>query len=307
MQADVVGGAQHRVDLVGRQVAVAERQHLFQQRLAVSHRTGRAAGEQFQRDVVGGGSFGVDDLTQSADDFVDFDGREIEPLAPRQHRDRQLFGVRRTEDEFDVLGRFFQRFQQRVEGRPGQHVDFVDDVDLVPRPARSHADVGSQRSDFVDAAVGRAVDLDHVDVFSRIDGLGNVGRVVGAGRRAGGIVERLGKDPRRAGLADSASSREQVRMTDAVGLDRVFQRSPDVFLADQFIESPRAIPPGDDNVVTVIGFGLRHTDRAYGRGLRTRANADGGERTWARIDVSLAHQGRPSHKATPLMAAPVKA
>src|SRR3546814_11646241 len=39
----------------------------------------------------------------------------------------------RGEEEFDVGGWLLQRFQERVERVLGQHVDFVDNVDLVPR------------------------------------------------------------------------------------------------------------------------------------------------------------------------------
>ena len=35
-----------------------------------------------------------------------------------------------------MIRRFFQRFQQRVEGRYGQHVNLVDDVDLVAAARR---------------------------------------------------------------------------------------------------------------------------------------------------------------------------
>ena len=34
------------------------------------------------------------------------------------------------ENKFDMRWRFFKRFQQRVEGRVGQHVDFVDNINL---------------------------------------------------------------------------------------------------------------------------------------------------------------------------------
>ena len=42
------------------------------------------------------------------------------------------FGGRQDKD--GVGGRFFQGLQQGVEGRCGEHVDFVDDVDLDIRP-----------------------------------------------------------------------------------------------------------------------------------------------------------------------------
>ena len=91
---------------------------------------------------------------------------EIEPLAAREDRDRDLRRFGRAEDELHVLRRLFQRLQQGVEGLAGEHVDFVDDVNLESRPAGPHVDVLPQLADLVDAAIAGAVDLQHVDVVA---------------------------------------------------------------------------------------------------------------------------------------------
>ena len=92
--------------------------------------------------------------------------REVEPLAPREDRDRDLVRLGGAEDELHVLGRLFERLQQGVEGLAGEHVDFVDDVDLEPRTAGPDVDVLAQLADLVDAAVAGPVDLQHVDVVA---------------------------------------------------------------------------------------------------------------------------------------------
>ena len=107
-----------------------------------------------------------------------------------------------------MLRRFFERFQQCVESSLSQHVDFVDDVDFESTSTRSHADVGAKRANFVDTAIASSVDLNHINVFAGIDGLGDIGGVIGSHRRTVGIIERLGKNPRRARLADSACAGE---------------------------------------------------------------------------------------------------
>ena len=88
----------------------------------------------------------------------------------RWHRERIVIGIfvgfGRAEDELHVLRRLFERLQQGVEGLAREHVDFVDDVDLEPRPAGPHVDVLPQLADFVDAAVAGAVDLQHVHVVA---------------------------------------------------------------------------------------------------------------------------------------------
>src|SRR3546814_983690 len=72
---------------------------------------------------------------------VGSDTAEVEALAARQHRHRYLVHLRRREQELDVRGRLFERFQKRIEGVARQHVHFVDDVYLV---ARRHRGVRSE-------------------------------------------------------------------------------------------------------------------------------------------------------------------
>ena len=81
-----------------------------------------------------------------------------------------------------MLGRLFQRLEQRVERLVREHVHFVDDVDLEAGAAGPDVDVLPQLADLVDAAVAGAVDLQHVDVVARGDGLADVALV--AGRRS---------------------------------------------------------------------------------------------------------------------------
>ena len=61
--------------------------------------------------------------------------------------------------------------------------------------------------------------------------------------------ERLGQDSGGRGLAHAASAGEQIGVADAVGRNGVRQGLGDVFLADQFRESLRPVPPGDDDVL----------------------------------------------------------
>ncbi len=63
---------------------------------------------------------------------------EVEPLAAREDRNGDLRRLGRAEDELHMLGWLFQRLQQGVEGLLGEHVDFVDDVDLEPRATGPH-------------------------------------------------------------------------------------------------------------------------------------------------------------------------
>ena len=89
-------------------------------------------------------------------------------------------------------------FNNALKAGCGQHVNFVDDIDLETRSARPHADVRSQAADLVDAPIARAIDLDHVDVFTRRRSpRRHHSRCPVLGRRAGRIIQRFGKNPER--------------------------------------------------------------------------------------------------------------
>ena len=74
----------HRDPLVG------EREQLLQQRLAVAHRPGGAAGESLQRFRLGLDPFRLDDLAQPVENRGGGNAGEVESLAAREDRDRNL-------------------------------------------------------------------------------------------------------------------------------------------------------------------------------------------------------------------------
>src|SRR5207253_1442493 len=119
------------------------------------------------------------------------DSREVEPLAARQDGDGDLVHLGGGEDELDVRRRLLKGLQQGVEGLLGEHVDFVDDVDLVARPGGAVLNVGPDVAHLVDPAV--AGGQDGVAVGRRgIGGGGGRGRV---GRLLGGRGLVLGHGP----------------------------------------------------------------------------------------------------------------
>ncbi len=133
--------------------------------------------------------------------------------------------------------RLLQRLQQAVEGLVGQHVDLVDDVDLVARRHRRIAHLLDDLADVVDAGVGGRVHLDHVDVAALHDGAAVLalflqldGRPVDFRRL---VVERARQDARRRGLADTAHARQHPRLGDAPGGEGVGQRAHHRLLADE--------------------------------------------------------------------------
>ena len=91
---------------------------------------------------------------------------------------------------------FLQGLQQRVEGLLGQHVDFVDDVNLETASTWANGDVGTQLADFVDAAVAGTVNFQHVHVLTNGDRLASVTLVARLGGRAFFTVQTFCENPR---------------------------------------------------------------------------------------------------------------
>ena len=134
-------------------------------------------------------------------------------------------GGRQNKD--DVFGRLLHRFEQRVERRCGQHMDFVDDIYFILADRGQIRDFIAQVADVIHAVVGGGVHLDDVHNGAVLNALADGAFAAGVG--AGGVraVDRLGKNFGAGGLAGAARAGEQVGVTDAPGGDLVLQRGDD--------------------------------------------------------------------------------
>ena len=127
---------------------------------------------------------------------------------------------------------------KRVERLLREHVHFVDDVDLVARADRGIAHRLDDLAHVVDAGVAGGVHLDHVDMAALGDRTARLAHAARVDRRAAlpvrpDAVERLGDQPRGAGLADPAHAGHQEGMRQPLALDGVGQRLDHRVLADQ--------------------------------------------------------------------------
>ena len=250
LEIDVlVHDAQDFRGLAGGQRGAAEGHDLVQQAFGVPHAAvhpARDEGEGLALDVV---PALLADHGQVIHDGGTRYAPEVEALAPGEHGGDHFPGVRRREDEVHVGRRLFERLQQGVEGLLGQHVHFVDDVDLVLALAGGVLDALEQmRPDLFDPVVGRAVDLQDVDAASFRDFPAERAGVAGRHRRAFDAVQGLGQDAGRGRLAHAAGSGEEVGMGDLARLNGVFQRGGDVFLPDHAVEFLGAPFSGGDFV-----------------------------------------------------------
>ncbi len=194
-------------------------------------------------------------LRELAEDVFEGDGVKAEVLAAGADGLRNVLRLGRRHHEDDVVGRLFERFQQRVEGGIGDLVRFVEDIDLVTVAGRAIAGGVAQLANLVDAAVGGGVDFDHIDGVSLRGFRCRIRRCRRAPASAAracrfrrAAVERHGQDAGDGGLADAAMAAENVAVRDAFLRKRVEQRAGDVVLPGDVREALGAIFAGENEV-----------------------------------------------------------
>ena len=147
-----------------------------------------------------------------------------------------------------MLGRLFERLEERVEGLRSEHVHFVDHVDLVFSLDRRITNVVAQLAHLFDAVVARAVDLEHIETVAARDFLTAVADPAGCHGRPVNAVERLSENARGGGLADPARPDEKIGVGQPILLDGVLERTRDVFLADEIVKCLRPVLPRENLV-----------------------------------------------------------
>ena len=254
-----VGQAQHRAHLGRRRLARAMGDGLIQKAHGIAHRPFGGARDQRQRILGDLGILEAGDLLQMGDHHLGFDPPQIETLATRQDRHRHLADLGRGKEEFHVRRRFLQRLEQRVERTGREHVNLVDDEDLVARLRRAVADRFDDRiADILHAGVGGRVHFHHVDMAALGDRHAVLTHPARIGRRPAraigpDAVQPLGDDPRGRCLAGAANPRQHEGLRDPVSLESVFQRAHHRILTDQVGECRRAIL-ARQNLVAGVGY-----------------------------------------------------
>ena len=128
-----VGKTEHVADLVGGNAPRAMGDRLVEDRQAVARRALGRPGDHAERFGLDLHPFRLRNRGEVRGQLLRRDSPQVEALGARQHRHRHLTHFGRREQELHMLRRFLKCLEQGVESRLGQHVDFVDDVDLVAR------------------------------------------------------------------------------------------------------------------------------------------------------------------------------
>ena len=156
------------------------------------------------------------DIYEPVGDNIRLDSSEIEPLTARQNCRRKLVNLCRCKNKLYVFGRFFERFEERVECFDCEHMNLVDDIYTVFRLRRSKIRLVAKHSNIVYASVRCSVYLHNVKHRAAVYSFAYftfIARVAVDGMQT---VERLRKNFCARGLAGSAGSGKKVRMRSAV-------------------------------------------------------------------------------------------
>ena len=244
--ARAIREAQHVAQLLGADFpAFTLHDGLIQDGQSVARRSLRGARNQRQRLAGNLGALLSGNIPQMLGQRFGGEALQVETLAARQHRHRHLADFRRREDELHMRRRFFQRLEQRVERRRRQHVNFVDDVDLVARAHRRIPRPIQQVAHIRHARVRRRIELQHVRMRSRHDRRAMHARRVQYHRRLvhipGFVIQRPRQQSRRGGLPHPAHAGQHEGVSDPPGLERVGQRPDHRLLPDQVLEPRRPV------------------------------------------------------------------
>ena len=220
-------------------------QDLVQDGFRVPEASPRFPGDELEAPGTGRDVLFLDEVPQAVDDQGGGDQGEIKPLAAGLDGFRDLMGLGGGENENDVGRGLLQGFEQGVEGGGGEHVDLVNDVDLVSVAGGPVGDMLPELADVVHPGAGGPVDLDHVHRARGGDLPAGGALAAGGGGRALFAVQGLGHDSGQGGFPDAPGPGEDIGMVDPPGLDRVGQGAGDVVLAHQFLEGLGAPAAGE--------------------------------------------------------------
>lgn len=202
-------------------------------------------GDEVQGFHFGLYAFGAGDAGDLTGDVGDLDAVEVEDLAAGEdgRQDLMLFGG--GEDENGISGGFFQGFEEGIEGRGGEHVYLVNDIDLPGARLWRVAYLLYQVADVVHGVVGGGIQFDDVEGGPEVKTLATVAGVAGFVVFGAVLaVDGFGQDTGAGGFADPTRAAEQKRLCQVVGGDGVFEGIGDVGLSHDRAEGRGAVFSG---------------------------------------------------------------
>ena len=157
----------------------------------------------------------IEDMLKLRADLLNVQRLQMELQAAREDRDRQLLRIGSRQQEFNVRGRLFQRFQQGVEAVARQHVHFIDQIDLEASARRGVLHVIEQIAGVFHFGTRGGVDLDQIDKAPLLDLPAVVTHATRGGGDPGFAVETFCQQTGNRGLTDAAGAGKKIGVMDA--------------------------------------------------------------------------------------------
>ena len=114
---------------------------------------------------------------------------------------------------------------------------FVDNVNLETTAARRIQRAFQQLTHVIDLSVGSRIQLDQINETAAVDLLAGAAFPARRGSDPGYTIQRLGKNTRDGGLADTARTGEQIRMMQSILRECIAECADDMLLPRQLRES----------------------------------------------------------------------
>ena len=260
---------------------------LIQQAQAVAHAALGQRDQQTQTAVVQFDALSRGHVLQPTGQLVPGQQPEIEALAAREDRARDLVGFGRGEEEEDPGRRFLEDLQQRVEGPLGQHVHFVDDEDAAAALAGRVLGHVAQLAHVIHAGVAGRVDFEHVQEVALGDGPAALALAAGVALAVGQAVDGLGQQARHGGLAATAGTGEEIGVTQLALAQSRAQGLGHVGLAHHLVECLGTILARDG----LVGHGAPLTGRGPGDSGRRGSTPDSPPRRLLRSGIEAGQAG----------------
>ena len=183
---------------------------------------------------------------------------EVVYLTTAQDGGQYLMLLGSGQNEDDVCRGFLQRLQESIESCRREHVDLVDDKNLILAHLRRNASLLHQRLDVFHRVVGCCVELKDIQRALLIERLTTLALIAGLaiGRRIL-AVDGFGKDTCASGFSHASRSAEQIGMCQFATLHRILQCGGKSSLSHHRIERHGAVFSCRNNILHTIVISLR--------------------------------------------------
>ena len=203
---------------------------------AVTHGTVGLFGKDVECFVGSLDAFLFANVAEAAADLVHGQALEVKALHTAQDRLRDLVDFGRCKDENHVGWRFFERLEESVEGACREHVDFVDDENLVLADDGRVLHTFNHIADVIDAGVGGRIYFIDVHRISAGDILAAVALATRMQRVGTLAVECAGENAGASSLAHTTGAGKKECMMETTALNGVLKSLCDMFLTDHIAE-----------------------------------------------------------------------